>query len=529
MKNQEDRIQNPGEDVLGRYKKALEVLEEAARASPTIKTPLLNEVMLKTEGERQKRRDRQGKKPSLLYQLGKAIGLALKRGKPAPHIPSPIILDLLRARDAVQEVLEDKTQDLSGKIVEIVEQDNRLKKQAKSIVRAVNLDDWRANFNPPAQAWWWFFEPPPHKLNQFDWLWSGSSIVCLTAAISLLVNISSRFLSGGPDIPGAFAISIQSVLTLWAAQGSLTQAGNKRIEKLLQKLNIPKYLWKEVQLCFSVLLLLGLFGFYSMLPRFAVDYRKSGLEDYNAHLLANAESKYKRSLALNPNDPETHFYLGTLYEDLQNSQQARSEYEIAARGGYWDAYNNLARLYILGEKYAEAAFLLKQLVFKLEKQDANVELKNVELKFFLYKNLGWARLGQARLNDAEKRLVQAIDFADQYQAKLESREKQAREQVQKARTQLQQAHWLEFVGAKYKLDDAEKELEDAKKEVNKPEQMRGSAHCLLAQVLEKQDDANKKAKAEEQWKKCKKHASSQSPEEDEWIYMARQRVKPPEF
>ena len=135
------------EEVVERYKEALTALKKAT--SP-------KDGMLGTHKETKKEKNRQWKK--LVTQVRKAIGLPAKRGTDAYHILRSSIISVLTARDAVQEVLEDKTQDSSGKLLYIVRLDRCLKKQAKSIVRAVNLDDLRASFNPPAQAWWWFFD-----------------------------------------------------------------------------------------------------------------------------------------------------------------------------------------------------------------------------------------------------------------------------------------------------------------------------------------------------------------------------------
>src|SRR5687768_2464265 len=83
---------------------------------------------------------------------------ALEKADPCPSAEQ--ILNVLTARDAVQGVLTDKTQDPIESLITVVELDSRLKKQAGSITQVVKLADWRASLNPAAAAWWWFFETP---------------------------------------------------------------------------------------------------------------------------------------------------------------------------------------------------------------------------------------------------------------------------------------------------------------------------------------------------------------------------------
>ena len=84
-------------------------------------------------------------------------------------------------------------------------------------------------------------------------------------------------------------------------------------------------------------------------------------------------------------------------------------------------------------------------------------------RYFLAKNLGWARFLQQRYGEAKAHLIEAIDI----------------------------------------------ETEE------------GSAHCLLAQVLEAQNHPEEARKA---WENCLRYGSSYNPDEDNWIGMAKQRL-----
>ena len=130
-------------------------------------------------------------------------------------------------------------------------------------------------------------------------------------------------------------------------------------------------------------------------------YNDRGMENYLAAQLPLAVSNFTKALKLDPNFAETHYNLGSLYEDLRDFERARSEYELAMLGGLAAAYNNQARLYILAKDYVAAVDLLFK-GLKLAEHDAE--------KYALHKNLGWARLGQERYAEAKAELMTAIDL-----------------------------------------------------------------------------------------------------------------------
>ncbi|OYD88097.1 hypothetical protein CDG77_25685 [Nostoc sp. 'Peltigera membranacea cyanobiont' 213] len=314
------------------------------------------------------------------------------------------VMDVLIARDEVYAARTAKTQTDKQSLMMVISLDERLKKQGELITKLVKLADWRAIVHPPAEAWWWFLEPPTNRWDKFDWLWSAGSVTLLTASLSLVVDISSRFLTGVPDTLGAFTITTQSVLTLLAAGGALTKTGQESIERLLSSLNIPKHFQNEVKFGFALLLFLCLFSFRFSLPKIATFYYNQGEQDYKANRLASAQSNYSRAIKLNPDDLKTHHRLGQLYERLQDFDRARTEYQIAVQGDFGKGYNNLARLYILDKKYPAAIALLK------EAQLRTKDNQDKELQYGLLKNLGWARLEQKRYVDAENNLQEAINL-----------------------------------------------------------------------------------------------------------------------
>lgn len=345
--------------------------------------------------------------------------------------------------------------------------DARLNKQAIYINKAVKLEDWQVLLPAPEREWLRLLETPKISSwrDRFDWLWQGLSISLLSVAVSLLVGISTRFLEGGTDALGAFAVIMPTVVGLLTGGGALTKTGRQAMEHILGSLRIARHWWDEIFCALSGLFLLSMIGFWFALPDIALMYSQSADLAYREGQLALAEYRYDRALKLNPTQLDIHYKLGRLYEDLTQLDQAAIEYQVAVKGGRdgeaYKAYDRLARLYILegsAENYSKAVSLLNEgLGVALAKRD-------VETMYAIYTNLGWARLLQERYGEAKEGLQRAINLA--------------------------------------------------------PE--RAPAYCLQAQVLEGSQDPIAAMVA---WEQCLRFANQKNPDEDLWIGMALKRLR----
>ena len=420
------------------------------------------------------------------------------------------IVEVLKARDALQDFLTKNSEKFNADFSDIIETvedkpteflaetncfiqlskipelDERLQAQGPAIAEEVNLPQWRESFQPSAQAWWWFFEPKKkvHKWDQYDWVWSGLSVVFITGAMTFLAETVSPFLRVEPDIFGSFTVISQSILTYFTAKGALTKKGQEAIEYFLESINLPKYFWQEVKLGMSILLFFSFWGFYHQLPRVGQHYFNKGKRDYAEYKLISAEKNYKRALEFAPDNSQIYYRLALVYENMQEDNEARTNYLIAADGGSVYAYNNLSRLYILEGQYVQAAIAANEgqkiihqrhqgdylLPDNLEIKDNEEErvlrehqIKDSEIRAYLRKNLGWARLKQGRLAAAKAELEQAIRL--------------------------------------------------------KPNL--GSAYCLLAEVLEQQKQVQK---ALAQWENCLAYAQAGNTDEETWIQMSQERL-----
>lgn len=377
------------------------------------------------------------------------------------------ILKLLRSRDAVQAILMTTPKAPTETLLRLMQLDDRLRHQNGRITATISLDDWRTSIQPDAAAWWWFLNAPEHWFTRLDWLWEMLNLIFLTVSVSLVVVISTRFLSGGPDVLGALAVVGQSVLTLLTA-GTLTASGRKALEQIFSQLgrsDLKKRLWQPAKLAISLTLFVTLILLWSRLPDISNFFHDRGLARYVAGELANAQSDFERAASLDPNNLPAHYNLGRLHENLQQIELARTRYLIAAQGEYAPAYNELGRLTLQSEKLPEAAAFLQRGLELVAQLPAGDERNHTT--YALFKNMGWVRLKQKRYIDAEDSLKQAIMLDGTFPYPP------------------------------------------------------GAAHCLLAQVLEQKKTPDN---ARLEWEICQSSLVVRHPEEDSWYHMARQRL-----
>ncbi|AFZ57519.1 tetratricopeptide repeat protein [Anabaena cylindrica FACHB-243] len=380
------------------------------------------------------------------------------------------ILQVFLVRDRIQKLLNDKTDVPADILLKLFELDEHLKKQADKISQTAQLDTWRNSLEIPIHHWWWFLKSEIHRFDKLDWLCNSLTVTCLTVSMSLVVDISTRFLGGGIAVGSVFATIFPSILTLLTAGGVLTETGKIAIEKLLLKVKIKPYFWAETKLGISGILLFGLIGFKFYLPIIAEEHNKKGLESYRNHNWDNAVSHYEKAISLDSENAQAHRNLGLIYEQLQDKEKAKSEYKLAIQGNLPMAYSSLARLYLLEKKPTEAVSLLYIFWNLQPKVNGNPQKDDDILRYNLHKNFGWARFQQNRYEEAKTLLEKAISYHE-------------------------------------KIPD-----DDDRKD--------GAADCLMAQVLEKLKEMETSKKY---WDSCL-DANNRLPEVDGWKVIARERT-----
>ncbi|NEO41913.1 MAG: tetratricopeptide repeat protein [Moorea sp. SIOASIH] len=414
-------------------------------------------------------------------------------------------LEILCARDALNNALTQEPF-IPAELLECIhELDAQLQQQGQRIDQALELSTYRHSLPAKPKGWWWYLDQqrPPHPLDRYDWVFKGLTFGSWSVSLALLVNIASRFLSGGLDVVGTSAIIVPTLITLLKAKSDLTEedqkdndfseALKKGFEELLISWKVPKFLHAETKFLSTIALLLGLLGFWYSLPRISGIYDRRGFDHYKAGELSSAEANYQRAIALDPDNANAHYKLAVVYEDWLQLKKSKQEYQLAVSGKIPRAYNNLARLYILEKDYPKAANLLVEGLKLTTKQSVYPQDK-----YNLYKNLGWVRFKQNRDYEAKIALDKAINIA--------------------------------------KDPDVAKYLPN-----------RASASCILAQVLERQEKPEAPNKSLKQWEHCRNLIIGNPriskpnklldltndlgignpwiPEEDTWLHLANQRIQ----
>ena len=412
------------------------------------------------------------------------------------HAPSPIdvyrmaleVLDtaaslqaeeaiaILCARDAVYQSLIEYSLISGDRLLQVQTLDAKLKAHSKQICGAIDLPIYRSIHPNTAQKWWWHLDTESigHRRERNDWLLQLLTIGSWTAILALLLNITNRFFSVGLGVTGAMAVIFPSLLAFLKARSDLTEAGRRSLERLLTGIGIPKHRHSVTKFGLTLVLLGIAIGLWCSLPAIAAIYNEKGLALYDRQHLRQAEQHYQQAIALDSDHATAHYNLGLVYEDWLRLGEAKAVYQIAASQGLVEAHNNLARLLIRSEDYQEAVLLIQSGLLLRDRTEVPPEDE-----FSLYKNLGWARLsqGDGYLQEAKSALDEAISID---KTKLDSRNGTA-------------------------------------------------AHCLLAQVLEKQSKADDSI---EHWQMCCQQGIDRIrrkrtpvPEEDRWLHLAKERLQ----
>ena len=348
-----------------------------------------------------------------------AYEAALKALAPQPSEDYPDqVMALLKARDDISHSLNQDRRVTASLYQRIGKLDKELKGVQKRIVDVVTPEtfaNWRNLSNPPADAWWWFLDErvaaEEERRSTFLTLLAA---LFITVAISLITDISRRFLSGEGDwldIINAFAQPVLTVLggiLALLAGTSLTQPGHQLIEGLILRLGVFKGYKARKRVAIAGLILLTVLALRLSLPFCARFYNNRGFDYEMAADLSAARENYKRALSLRPSYAEAHYNLAGSYEGLQQDE-AIKEYVLAIKydSKLFPAYISLARLYILRGKDNDYSDALNKL-----QEAQNLSPADTRVQYALYKNLGWANYNLKYYSQAIIYLEQAIELAE---------------------------------------------------------------------------------------------------------------------
>ena len=195
--------------------------------------------------------------------------------------------------------------------------------------------------------------------------------------------------------------------------------------------------------------------FMVVLPWSATFLNNRGFEKFSQGQDESALQDLNLALILKPTLADALYNRGLIYQQKQDLDLARANYQAAVAHHYAPAYSNLARLEIIQQRNYPKAIELAIEGLQLATDD--------DARYTLFKNLGWAQLKLKKYPEAATNLQKAIALDPQ----------------------------------------------------------RGSAYCLLAQVLESQSS---KSSAREQWKNCQTLGSPDHPDERVWLKTATSKL-----
>lgn len=339
------------------------------------------------------------------------------------------ILRLLLVRDAVERsVTELGNTSIEQQLVALTllsDLDSRLQAQASILVAANQLAECCQSRQPPEEFWWWRLQADPpapsrHRLDRLDWLWNTLSAGCLVFSASFLTITAQAFSAvGGFDLLQTLSTLSQATGLVLVAGGALTDKGQKVVQNILKKLDIPPHFHSEVTLGASALLLLGAYGVYSSLPRLAQYYYQKGLHAQRAGNQYAAIEYFQESISFDPNNSEPHTHLAEVYQNLERFQEAQIEYQDGLLKGDITALNGMGTLSLAtaeteaGDVGELTGLFDAEVLFRIGLNQ--VEDGNERLQAILHTNLGITLMKRAKTEaDASEAQQQLFTEASEH-------------------------------------------------------------------------------------------------------------------
>ena len=383
---------------------------------------------------------------------------------PAQHTPDSLltVMRVIIARDQLAHMLTHAGNMSVEELSRLTTLDARLKSSATHLDLLAGqgtFAGWRDTYQPPSSAWWWKLDETAATIdaNAYPLLQLVSSLLIVVTSVSLTIEIARRFLSSGIQFISVFTAVSTFLLTLLGGT-AFTQVGRRGLEHLLSRLHLRRRYLPAAKIGLALVLLGLIFGINRLMPLFAIYFNNRAQDMQDTQQYAGAIDNYLLAINLNPNYPDPYYNLATTYEDVLDYAKAIDAYqriEAVAPLGYY----NLARAY----NNLARLYILQRNDYagalKLLSTVAQLNPSEPDVQYALHKNRGWSLYKLALNQLAESDLRQAM-----------------------------------------KIDN-----------------LRPSAHCLLAQVLEGNGDA---AGALNEWSDCIAYATPDRADEVEAVWLS---------
>lgn len=333
-----------------------------------------------------------------------------------------------------------KILDLTGIIIELVKEDERLKLNAYNVGWSEKVDSWRFNKGISDDHWWWNSSKlRPQRTPTSETAFKISAYIIWVPVIGLMLTISSalaRAILINTNIFGFSAIAFQALLGFIATKVTLSDSNKilddiiKFISPAIKPVNKTRSGQENIARLAIVLVMgsLSWVAYRFAFPEVSKRLVGNGIENYHNGKYYIAQTNVKQALELDSENSETLHLMAEISESLsdidpEQLKEAEEYYYKASARGFEMGNVGLARLQILSsnkeentEKKQEKYFTAISILTTLKSQvacpkaiseageiliadgdgDGDKDFDDFENKYYTYYNfcttLGWAYL-----------------------------------------------------------------------------------------------------------------------------------------
>jgi tetratricopeptide (TPR) repeat protein len=297
---------------------------------------------------------------------------------------APVLLDVLLARDRVDQSLENVVLDPTN-VLSLSEPDEGLRTKLASLddKQLDQIKSWRTSLKVPSDRWWWWAGDDSSE-NALLPLFSG---FCIAFTLAIIADVARKILIGNTDTAALFTIFLQVALALLATS-AYSDAGGKLLDKLLTQANVSKRIREIAKPVIALLVLLVALASNLLLPRMGHYYYQRAMGERDTGRFLSAQQHLALAASINSDDAAVHYATGAAKEDIADIDGALTEYRIAIKldATYDPARVNLATLLLATKADAPGALA----VLQPTEERADSKQMHPDLLYSLYKDIGWA-------------------------------------------------------------------------------------------------------------------------------------------
>jgi len=335
------------------------------------------------------------------------------------------LLAVLQARDGVEEARQEVPPLRADEARRLIALDGRLREGGTSLALE-ELPAWRQSLRPSQTAWWWFLDQPDgesERERDMPWTWVVLTGLLVFLTVALTAEILKRLWAGAPDAFSVFG----TLLTLALTTSPLLDRGQALGRWALDRLpRVQPRIRGEAMTGMAAMALLIVLAGWLLLPQLAVIYNNQGVEARDRGNLTNAERRFQRAIALDPDLVVPYYNLADVYGQIERPEEAMTWYQQAIKCDldFAPAYQGLGHLHNEGGDHEQAEGIL---VAGLQRMGEHLgERTAVATRYDLLSDLGWAYFAQGKYDLAREALEEAVALEPQ----LEQWEKEEEEDGQ---------------------------------------------------------------------------------------------------